>query len=336
MQSMSTTGIHHVSAVAGDPRENLRFYTEVLGLRLVKRTVNFDDTTTYHLYYGDETGSPGTALTFFPFEGTRAGRPGRGQAVATAFAVPAGSLDYWEDRLGESEATVHERRTRFDAAVLPFEDPDGQPLELVAADGDDSPIEPWTGGPVPAEYGIRGFFGVTLHSAEPDATANVLDVLGFQRVGSESEPDDGAERVRYAAAGDHATVVDVLHRGPPRGRPGVGTVHHVAFRAADEEEQLAWRDRLSDAGQFVTPQKDRQYFRSIYFREPGGILFEIATDGPGFDVDESVDELGSELRLPSWLEDDRERIESALPSLDGAVDDSTDAKATAADGGTGE
>ncbi|WP_336024661.1 ring-cleaving dioxygenase [Halobellus salinisoli] len=316
---MRTDGIHHISAVADDAKENRRFYTEVLGLRLVKQTVNFDDTTTYHLYYGDETGSPGTALTFFPFEGTRAGRPGRGQAVATAFEVPEGSLDYWADRLRESDATVHERRTRFGAAVLPFEDHDGQPLELVATD-DDSPIEPWTGGPVPEEYGIRGFFGVTLHSAEPDATANVLDVLGFRRVGSEAERDDGAERVRYAAAGDHATVVDVLHRGPPRGRPGVGTIHHVAFRASDEEEQLEWRDRLSDAGQFVTPQKDRQYFRSIYFREPGGILFEIATDGPGFDVDESVAELGSELKLPSWLEEERERIESALPSLDDTVD----------------
>jgi glyoxalase family protein len=343
---MQTDGIHHVSAVAGDPRENLRFYTEVLGLRFVKRTVNFDDTTTYHLYYGDETGSPGTALTFFPFEGTRRGRPGRGQAVATAFAVPEGSLDYWAERLRESNATVGERRSRFGAAVLPFEDPDGQPLELVETDPAGSPIEPWSGGPVPDERAVRGFFGVTLHSAEPDATANVLDVLGFDRVGSEADADDGADRVRYAAAGDHATVVDVLHRGPPRGRPGVGTVHHVAFRAADEDEQLAWRERLSDAGQFVTPQKDRQYFRSIYFREPGGILFEIATDGPGFTVDESVEELGSELRLPSWLEDDRERIESALPTLDAPGDGSPSGETTAtapaesekapADGGSSE
>ena len=314
---MKTTGIHHVTAVAGDPQQNLDFYTEVLGLRLVKRTVNFDDPTTYHLYYGDETGSPGTALTFFPFEGARQGRPGRGQAVATAFAVPEGSLDYWADRLDASDATVHDRQTRFGAGVLPFEDPHGQPLELVEAE---SPIEPWADGPVPADRAIRGFFGVTLHSEEPDATANVLDVLGFDRVDSEPDPDDGAERVRYAACEDRATVVDVLHRGPPRGRPGVGTVHHVAFRAAHEHEQMAWRERLSDAGQFVTPQKDRQYFRSIYFREPGGILFEIATDGPGFTADESVAELGSELKLPSWLEDERERIEAALPSL-GAADE---------------
>ncbi|WP_435184860.1 ring-cleaving dioxygenase [Halobellus sp. EA9] len=333
---MQTTGIHHVTAVAGDPQTNLAFYTEVLGLRFVKRTVNFDDTTTYHLYYGDETGTPGTALTFFPFDGARAGRPGRGQAVATAFAVPEGSLGYWADRLRDSDATVGDRETRFGAGVLPFEDPDGQPLELVEAD---SPIEPWSEGPVPAEHGIRGFFGVTLHSAEPEATGNVLDVLGLARVGSETEPDDGAERVRYAADGDRATVVDVLHRGPPRGRPGVGTVHHVAFRAADEDEQLAWREELQDAGQFVTPQKDRQYFKSIYFREPGGILFEIATDGPGFTADESVAELGSELKLPPWLDDERERIEASLPPLGepGSIEgDETERPTPATDGGDGE
>ncbi|MFA1612212.1 ring-cleaving dioxygenase [Halobellus rubicundus] len=333
---MQTTGIHHVTAVAGDPQTNLAFYTEVLGLRFVKRTVNFDDTTTYHLYYGDETGTPGTALTFFPFDGAHAGRPGRGQAVATAFAVPEGGLDYWADRLRDSDATVGDRETRFGAGVLPFEDPDGQPLELVEAD---SPIEPWSEGPVPAEHGIRGFFGVTLHSAEPEATGNVLDVLGLTRVGSEIEPDDGAERVRYAADGDRATVVDVLHRGPPRGRPGVGTVHHVAFRAADEDEQLAWREELQDAGQFVTPQKDRQYFKSIYFREPGGILFEIATDGPGFTADESVAELGSELKLPPWLDDERGRIEAALPPLGepGSIEgDETERPTPATDGGDGE
>lgn len=310
---MQTNGLHHVTAVAGDPQANLDFYTGTLGLRFVKRTVNFDDTTTYHLYYGDETGSPGTAFTFFPFAGARPGRPGRGQAVATAFAVPDGSLDYWSERLAASPATVGDRLTRFGAGVLPFEDPDGQPLELVETDPDDLPIEPWTGGPVPDDRAIRGFFGVTLHSAKPEATANVLDILGFDRVGSE---DDGGERVRYVAAGDHATVVDVLHRHPPRGRPGVGTVHHVAFRAADEAAQLQWRDRLSEAGQFVTPQKDRQYFQSIYFREPGGILFEIATDGPGFTVDEDVDALGSALKLPERLAPEREGIEAALSSLD--------------------
>jgi glyoxalase family protein len=329
---MQTHGLHHVTAVAGDPQTNLQFYTETLGLRLVKRTVNFDDITTYHLYYGNRTGEPGTALTFFPFEGARPGRPGRGQAIATAFAVPPGSLDYWEDRLAASAAAVEERTERFGAGVLPFADPDGQPLELVEAD---SPIAPWSDGPVPAERAIRGFFGVTLHSAEPDATANVLELLGFQREGSVDEPD--GERVRYVAGGDRATVVDLLRREPPQGRPGVGTVHHVAFRAADAEEQMAWRERLSDAGQFVTPQKDRQYFESIYFREPGGILFEIATDGPGFTVDESVESLGSELKLPAWLEDDREGIEGALPPLDaGGSASGEDHSKTATDGGSEE
>lgn len=319
---MHTNGLHHVTAVAGDPEENRQFYTDTLGLRLVKRTVNFDDTTTYHLYYGNTTGEPGTAITFFPFQGARPGRPGRGQAVATAFAVPSGSLDYWADRLADSEATVEDRRERFGTAVLSVSDPDGQPLELVEAD---SSVGPWADGPVPEDRAICGFFGVTLHSAEPDATVNVLELLGFNRDAAAEDPD-GGERRRYVADGDHATVVDVLTREPPRGRPGVGTVHHVAFRAADDDEQDAWREQLSDAGQFVTPRKDRHYFRSIYFREPGGILFEIATDDPGFTVDESIEELGSELRLPAWLEDDRERIEAGLPPLDaGGSEEGADA-----------
>lgn len=304
---MHTDGIHHVTAVAGDPVANVRFYADVLGLRLVKRTVNFDDTSTYHLYYGDETGSPGTAMTFFPFAGARPGRPGRGQAVATAFVVPEGSLGYWADRLSDADATASDRTDRFGAGVLPFEDPDGQPLELV--EGETS-VEPWADGPVPIEHGIRGFHGVTLQSAAPDSTGRVLELLGFER-----EAEDG-ERVRYRAAGDRASVVDLLERESPRGRPGVGTVHHVAFRAADEDEQAAWRERLSNAGQRVTPRKDRRYFRSIYFREPGGVLFEIATDGPGFTRDESVEELGSSLKLPPWLEDDRESLEASLPALD--------------------
>lgn len=307
---MQTEGIHHVTAVAGDPRENVRFYTDVLGIRLVKRTINFDDTSTYHLYYGDETGSPGTAMTFFPFGGGRPGRPGRGQAVATAFVVPAGSLDYWADRLSENGVSAEERTERFGSGVLAFEDRDGQPLELVEGETD---VEPWADGPVPVDHAVRGFYGVTLQSAAPDSTGRVLELLGFEKEGE----DDG--RLRYRSAGDRADVVDILERESPRGRPGVGTVHHVAFRAADDEQQMEWREELSNAGQNVTPQKDRQYFRSVYFREPGGILFEIATDGPGFTRDESVADLGSSLQLPPWVEDDRERIESTLPSLDPTV-----------------
>ena len=312
---MNTEGIHHVTAVAGDPSENVRFYTDVLGLRLVKRTVNFDDTHTYHLYYGDETGSPGTALTFFPFGEGRPGRPGRGQAVATAFAVPEGSLDYWRERLDSHDVTVGDVETRFGAEVLPFADGDGQPLELVESE---SPVDPWADGPVPVDAAVRGFHGVTLQSARPDATGRVLGLLGLERTA------ETADRVRYVAPGDRATVVDLLTRESPRGRPGVGTVHHVAFRVPDAETQMAWRETLSEAGQHVTPQKDRQYFQSIYFREPGGVLFEIATDGPGFTADESVESLGSELKLPSWLEDDREEIRANLPPLDAVTEEAAD------------
>ena len=312
---MNTEGIHHVTAVAGDPSENVRFYTDVLGLRLVKRTVNFDDTHTYHLYYGDETGSPGTALTFFPFGEGRPGRSGRGQAVATAFAVPEGSLDYWRERLESHGVTVDDVETRFGAEVLPFADGDGQPLELVESE---SAVDPWADGPVPVDAAVRGFHGVTLQSARPDATGRVLELLGLERTA------ETADRVRYVAPGDRATVVDLLTRESPRGRPGVGTVHHVAFRVPDAETQMAWRETLSEAGQHVTPQKDRQYFQSIYFREPGGVLFEIATDGPGFTADESVESLGSELKLPSWLEDDREEIRANLPPLDAVTEEAAD------------
>ncbi|WP_135806657.1 ring-cleaving dioxygenase [Halorussus marinus] len=306
----NVNGIHHVTAIASDPRANAQFYTEVLGLRLVKRTVNFDDTSTYHLYYGDETGTPGTVLTFFPFGGGRRGRPGRGQATATAFVVPEGSLDYWADRLDAEGLDVGAPTERFGEAVLPFADPDGQPLELVAGESD---VAPWSGGPIPDEHAIRGFHGVTLHSADPEVTGSVLEAMGY-----ESDGEDG-DRRRYRTAGERATVVDLRtdDRGP-RGEPGVGTVHHVAFRTPDEESQSAWRDRLSEIGLSVTSQKDRRYFRSIYVREPGGVLFEIATDGPGFTRDESVAELGSDLKLPEWLEADRERIEAGLADLDAA------------------
>jgi glyoxalase family protein len=305
---IETAGIHHVTAIAGDPGENLGFYTEVLGLRLVKRTVNFDDITTYHLYYGDETGTPGTVLTFFPFLGARRGLPGRGQATATAFAVPEGALDYWIDRLAEHGAEVGEPVERFGAGVLPFGDTDGQPLELVESDAG---TEPWTGSDVPAEYAIRGFHGVTLHSADPEATGSVLALLGYAETGHEGD------RTRYeASGGSRAAVVDLLDREGPRAVPGVGTVHHVAFRTPDAETQAAWRERLVEAGLHVTYVKDRQYFESIYFREPGGVLFEIATDGPGFLRDEPVATLGSELGLPPWLEDDRDTIEGQLPPLE--------------------
>ena len=302
-----TAGLHHVTSIASDPQANVDFYTDVLGLRLVKKTVNFDDTFTYHLYYGDEGGSPGTALTFFPFENGSPGRVGRGQTSATAFVVPAESVDYWLDRFDSKGVEHGAPRERFGETVVSFRDHDGQPLELVAGESD---VEPWADGPVPADHGVRGFHGVTLDSLDPERTGAILELLGYERV------DEAGERTRYRAASDRAAVVDVLDRpDAPRGREGVGTVHHVAFRALDEETELAWREALVEAGQNVTPQKDRQYFQSIYTREPGGILFEIATDGPGFTRDESVAELGTSLKLPPWLEEDREMIEGQLPPV---------------------
>lgn len=303
-----TAGIHHVTSIASDPQANVDFYTDVLGLRLVKKTVNFDDTFTYHLYYGDEVGTPGTVLTFFPFENGSPGRVGRGQPSATAFVIPPDSVDYWLDRLDANGADVGEPHERFGETVVPFRDGDGQPLELVTGESD---IEPWDGGPVPAEHGIRGVHGVTLDSLDPERTGEILELLGYERV------DEAGKRTRYRAASDRAAVVDVLDRpDAERGREGVGTVHHVAVRAPDEETELAWREALIEAGLNVTPQKDRQYFQSVYTRDPGGILFEIATDGPGFTRDEAVDELGTSLKLPPWLEEDREMIEGQLPEID--------------------
>jgi glyoxalase family protein len=310
--TIETPGLHHVTSIASDPQQNVDFYTEALGLRLVKRTVNFDDKYTYHLYYGDEVGSPGTVLTFFPFEGGRQGRVGRGQTSATAFVIPEGSGDYWVDRLESRDIDVDTPYTRFDETVVPFRDHDGQPLELVTSTSD---IEPWADGPVPADNAIRGFHSVTLDSRNPKQTRAVLETLGY-----ELTAQDG-DRTRYRASGNgnRASFIDVLARpNAPRGQQGVGTVHHVAFRTPDTQTQEEWREPLSEIGLQVTPQKDRRYFKSIYFREPGGILFEIATDGPGFTRDESVSELGTELKLPPWLENDRAMLEDRLPEIEPA------------------
>ncbi len=309
-------GIHHVTAIARGAQANLDFYAGVLGLRLVKRTVNFDDPGTYHLYYGDEAGSPGTILTFFPWPLARLGRRGAGQATATAFAVPAGTLGRWAERLdalGVEREAPRERPGLGDEALTLF-DPDGLALELVAAEGDRR--APWAGGPVPAEMAIRGFHHVALTVWNPEGTAQVLgDVMGFRRVA------EAGGRLRLAAGADEkgprpGALVDVVaDPAAPRGQVSAGTVHHVAFRVAGDAEQLAWQGRLAAAGLHVTPVQDRQYFHSIYFREPGGVLFEIATDPPGFALDETVAALGEALKLPPWLEPSRREIESVLPPL---------------------
>lgn len=304
-----TTGIHHITAVSGEIDRTLGFYGRVLGLRLVKRTVNYDDPATYHLYFGDEVGRPGTVLTFFPWPGGSRGRHGLGQAAVTAFLVPEASLGFWIERL-VAAGVAHEGPTRrFDEQVLSFVDPDGMLLELVARA--DAPVQAWQGGPVPAEHAIRGFHGVTLWvNGDPGTRALLTDALGFRVV----QEADG--RTRLAGASPVGNVVDLRQVGGFwRGAGGVGTVHHVAFRAADEAAQENVRRDLNDLGVLATPVQDRQYFRSIYFREPGGVLFEVATEGPGFTTDESATELGTGLRLPRWLEPDRAAIERALPPL---------------------
>jgi glyoxalase family protein len=306
-------GLHHVTALAGAAQDNLDFYVGVLGLRRVKTTVNFDDPKTYHLYYGDTVGRPGTIITFFPWPRARGGRTGAGMVSRVAFAVPAGTLDAWAARL--DEAGVAARRTeRFGDPILLFDDPSGLSLALVAtgaAENDGA----WGDGSVPADQAVRGVHAPTLPVFSDDRTPELLtDVFGWTRVGE----DEGRVRLQAPGAG-LASVLDLQVRDRhPSGRMGTGTVHHVAFRARDAEEQRHWQRVLRERDIQVTDVKDRQYFQSIYFRDPtwtSGILFEIATDGPGFLTDESEETLGDTLRLPSWLESHRDEIADSLPTL---------------------
>jgi glyoxalase family protein len=308
----TSSGLHHVTAMAGPARRNLEFYTRVLGLRFVKKTVNFDDPGTYHFYFGDGVGTPGTIITFFPWGDAAPGRIGAGETQETAFAVPAGSLDGWEMRLAEEGVEAGTIVTRFGERVLPFSDPDGMRLSLVEtawAAG----VPAWEGGDLSSNAAIRGFAAVTLGVADPAGTARVLtEVFGWRAAGSE-----GA-RQRFHAPGDGTQpghLVDLVTVGGGRGRLGAGSVHHIAFRAASDAEQADMAEALARVGVATTEQKDRNYFRSIYFREPGGVLFEIATDDPGFAVDETVETLGTRLMLPAQYETARPRIESVLPDL---------------------
>jgi glyoxalase family protein len=304
-------GIHHVTAIAGKPGTNLDFYTHVLGLRLVKKTVNFDDPGTYHLYYGDEGGSPGTILTFFPWRHAAAGRGGIGFTQATAFRVPAQSIAFWTHRF-IAKGVRHETPVkRFGDTVIDFYDPDEMSLTLVGVAGAEGETA-WNSGDVPAEHAIRGFHGVTLLVDGAGPTGAILtDVLGFTEAGR-----DGA-LIRFKTESTAGGFVDIRAAGGfLPGRLGRGSVHHVAFRAADDAAQADMAKRLiENHGLRPTAQKDRQYFRSIYFHEPGGILFEIATDAPGFTVDEPLVELGTALKLPPFLEPRRGEIEARLPAL---------------------
>jgi glyoxalase family protein len=310
MDAIAPHGLHHVTAIAEDPQRNVDFYTTVLGLRLVKRTVNFDATDTYHLYYGNESGSPSTLLTFFPWPGAPAGQQGTGLTTASAFSVPGESLGWWQRRLKDLGVKADEPFSRSDEDVLRLRDPDGLVVELVASDGDHRSGWDGTAGISP-DQAIRGLHSVTMTERQLDPTAGMLG----GKLGMHFGPDQ-ADRTRFTMAdGKAGTFVDVAADRGQRGRQAAGTVHHIAFRAPDQDTQARWRLELLDAGIQVTEIIDRQYFTSIYFREPGGVLLEIATDQPGFTVDEPLLELGQALKLPPWLEPTRAQIENTLPML---------------------
>ena len=290
---MIISGIHHITGIASDPQRNLDFYTQILGLRLVKLTVNFDDPGTYHFYFGDESGRPGSILTFFPWPGARRGRHGTGQATVVSFSVP--SLDGWGARLENAGIRVSDPFRRFDSDVLSFTDPDGLELELTSGSGSGT--------------AITGFHGVTLSESGYELTAKLLtQTFGYQLAASEGN------RFRYISSAGN--TVDLLCQPDARrGAMAAGTIHHVAFRTETDESQKIWQSELARLGYNVTPVLDRQYFHSIYFREPGGVLFEIATDPPGFATDERLEDLGTHLKLPPWLEPARSEIEHVLPKL---------------------
>ncbi len=310
--NVNLLGLHHITAIAADGKRNVDFYTRVLGLRLVKKTVNFDDPGTYHLYYGDAAAAPGTLLTFFLWPGLPRGRSGVGQPGATAYSVPATAIPFWRERLEAAGVTVAAPERRLGEDVLAFADPDGLPLEVVGTTGADARA-PAPHPAIPPDKGIRGFHGITLPVADGAPTAAALTQdMGYRRAEQEGT------RTRFTVAGGGpGTYVDLVAapRRPP-GRGGAGTVHHVAFRTADDAAQERARTALSGRGFAVSPVMDRRYFHSIYYREPGGALFEIATDGPGFAVDEPGDQLGRHLTLPPWYEAHRAEIEARLPRLD--------------------
>ena len=298
---MHSAGIHHITAIAGDPQRNLDFYTETLGLRLVKRTVNFDDPGSYHFYFGDNIGSPGTIMTFFPWPGARRGARGSGQVTTVSFAVPRNSMAFWKERLRATHVITEEIAGRFGCNALRFLDADGLQLELVASASEESS----------SERAIRGFAAPTLEVRNPEKTEKLLtEILEFEFVAEENN------RRHFRGSGSNASAeIDLVSSEAGFGQIAAGTVHHIAFRAADDDEQLKVREQLVARGLNVTPVIDRQYFHSIYFREPNGILFEIATDGPGFLIDEPADALGETLKLPPIYESKRNEIERVLPTI---------------------
>lgn len=299
-------GIHHITAISGDPQQNINFYAGILGLRLVKKTINFDAPDVYHFYFGDALGRPGTVFTTFPFAGARRGKKGVGELTYTAFSIGITSLDFWEDRLKRFGIPVSDRLTRFGESILRFEDQDGMGIELVANAADQR--EGWTYGGVPFEHSIKGFYGATLALRNKELTERLLvDHMNYRFHSQEGN------RYRYGLDGKPGEWVDILV--DPNGQRGVqsaGTVHHLAFRTATTTSQLEMQQLLLKQGYGVTEVRDRNYFLSIYFREPGGVLFEIATDVPGFAIDEDEAHLGELLKLPDWAEKSRTQIQAAL------------------------
>ncbi len=304
-------GLHHITAIAGDPQRNYDFYTKVLGLRLVKKTVNFDDPQTYHFYYGNEVGAPGTILTFFPWPRVRQGKNGTGMATEIRYAVPEGSLTFWEkcfDEMNVPHSTISEL---FGEQAISFNDPDGLNLKLIVP-GKKDDRAPWSNGGIDEDYAIRGFHSVALTLRDIAPTAKVLtEVLGYTSAGQHE-----IMHRFHTAHSDTASVVDIIHNpDAPAGVVAGGTNHHVAFRVKDEDTLMKMREKVLAYGLHITEKIDRQYFYSLYFREPGGVLFEIATDNPGFVIDENAEVLGHSLKLPDQYEPYRSKIEKVLPVL---------------------
>lgn len=311
MNDQRILGLHHITAIANQAQRNYDFYTQVMGLRLVKKTVNFDDPGTYHFYFGNESGTPGTILTFFPWEGIGKGKNGTGMATEIAYAVPAGSLDFWKARFQKHHVPIGEQTERFGDTYLPFTDPDGLALTLVVPAQADA-RKPWTTAEIEGAMALRGFFNTTLTLRRLEPTAKVLtDILGYRQT-----LQDG-NRYRFVTdAVSEAAAIDILVT--PEGGHGynaAGTNHHIAFRVKNDDIQAEYREKVLSKGLQITPKIDRDYFFSLYFREPGGVLFEIATDNPGFTVDEPLNELGGHLKLPPQFEGHRADIEKTLPKI---------------------
>jgi len=301
--TITTKGIHHITAIVRDPQENLDFYEHRLGLRLIKKTVNFDEPGIYHLYYGDEVGNPGTILTFFPAPQAAPGLIGSGQVSRILFNIPEGSKDFWMKRFTEYEIEYEEN----DKGIW-FADPEGLPLGLVESNAGNTQL--WMESPIDSNKAIQGFYGAILNSGHPDKTASLLESMGYKNL------NEDTVYKYFEANGELAERLWIEKEVLPKGRGGAGTIHHIAFRTETESQQELWQEKLSkELSIRVTPIMDRQYFKSVYFPEYGGILFEIATDGPGFTIDEDIRGLGNDLKLPSWLEPQREQISSLLPEL---------------------